>query len=121
MWDLVGSPVLARLLAHTFDAGRVVAAVCHGPAALVGVTLSNGAPLVRGRTLTGFTNEEEDSVGLSDVVPFLIETEMRAQGAQFHGKERWAPHAVRDGRLVTGQNPRSSQSTAQMVLEALRA
>lgn len=121
MWDLVDSPVLSRLIADYFDGGKVVSAVCHGPAALVGVTLGNGAPLVRGRRLTGFTNEEEDSVGLSDVVPFLIETQMRAQGAEFHGAERWAPHTIRDGRLVTGQNPRSSAGTARQVLEALRA
>ena len=121
MWDLADSPVLARLLARFFDAGKVVAAVCHGQAALIGVTLGNGAPLVRGRRVTGFTNEEEHSVGLADVVPFLIETQMRAVGAEFSGGESWAPYTVRDGRLVTGQNPRSSERTALQVLAALRA
>ena len=98
-----------------------MAAVCHGQAALIGVTLGNGAPLVRGRRVTGFTNEEEHSVGLADVVPFLIETQMRAVGAEFSGGESWAPYTVRDGRLVTGQNPRSSERTALQVLAALRA
>ncbi|MCA9711904.1 MAG: type 1 glutamine amidotransferase domain-containing protein [Myxococcales bacterium] len=121
MWDLVEEPALSRLIAQAFDAGKVVAAVCHGLAALVGVTLGNGAPLVRGRRVTGFTNDEEEAVGLRDVVPFLLETQLRALGAEFHGGERWAPHTVRDGRLVTGQNPRSSAGTARQVLEALRA
>ncbi|MEM9454992.1 MAG: type 1 glutamine amidotransferase domain-containing protein [Myxococcota bacterium] len=121
MWDLIDSPVLCRLVARLFDAGKVVAAVCHGSAVLVGVTLGNGAPLIRGRRVTGFTNDEEDALGLRDVVPFLIETQMRVQGAEFCRGERWAPHTIRDGRLVTGQNSRSSAETAKQVLAALRA
>jgi putative intracellular protease/amidase len=119
MWDLPTSAPLARLLGEAFADGRVVAAVCHGPAGLVDVTLPNGGPLVAGKRVTGFTNTEEDAVGLTSVVPFLLETRLRELGARFEGVADFQPYTVTDGNLVTGQNPASSHGVAQAVLERL--
>src|SRR5688500_12108128 len=107
MWDLPQSEALAKILSHTYEHGGVVAAVCHGPAALVNVKLENGSPLVRGKRLTAFSDEEEDLVGLSKVVPFMLERRLTEVGAIYERAAKWSAHAVRDGRLVTGQNPAS--------------
>ena len=119
MWDLAQSPHVASLLGPAYDAGKVVAAVCHGPAALVGVRDAKGEPIVRGRRVAGFSNEEEDAVGLTSVVPFPLETRLRELGGQYERGPKWAPFAVRDRNLVTGQNPQSSADTAREVLTAL--
>lgn len=119
MWDLAGDAALQRLLAEAFDGGRIVAAVCHGPAALVNVRLPNGEPLVRGRRVTAFTNEEERLVKLDTVVPFLLESALRERGARFESGRVWEPFTVTDGRLVTGQNPNSSAPAAREVLNLL--
>jgi putative intracellular protease/amidase len=95
-----------------------VAAVCHGPAALVNAVLSDGRPLVKGRRLTAFTDEEERLVKLDAVVPFLLETTLRERGARFERGPAWEPFTVRDGRLVTGQNPSSSAPAAREVMAA---
>jgi putative intracellular protease/amidase len=121
MWDLPGSDDLARFVAGLFDAGKVVAAVCHGPGGLVDARREDGESILAGRQVTGFTNEEEQAVGLADVVPFLLEDRMRELGGAFEAGPRWSDHAIRDGNLVTGQNPRSSGSTAALVLDALAA
>lgn len=119
MWDLADSPELATLLGRAHDAGKVVAAVCHGPAALVGVRDAKGEPIVRGRRVAGFSNEEEDAVGLTGVVPFPLETRLRELGGRYERGPKWGAFAVRDGNLVTGQNPKSSADTAREVLAAL--
>jgi putative intracellular protease/amidase len=119
MWDLAGSPEAAALLGRAHDAGKVVAAVCHGPAALVGVLDAKGEPIVRGRRVAAFSNEEEDAVGLTGIVPFALETRLRELGARYERGPKWAAFAVRDGKLVTGQNPQSSADTAREVLAAL--
>jgi putative intracellular protease/amidase len=119
MWDLAESAIVARLLGRAHDDGRVVAAVCHGPAALVGVKDAGGAPIVKGRRVAGFTNEEEDAVGLTGVVPFALETRLRELGGRYESGPRWGSFAVRDGKLVTGQNPQSSAAVAKLVVEAL--
>ncbi len=119
MWDLTTSKELASLLAGTFERGGVVAAVCHGPAALAPVVLSDGAPLIRGRKVTGFSDAEEKAAKLDSIVPFLIETRFRELGGKYENAAMWQPHAVRDGRLVTGQNPASSGPVAREVLAAL--
>lgn len=119
MWDLPTDPSVRRAVEDADAAGRVIAAVCHGPAGLVSAVRADGRPLVAGRRVTAFTNREEDAVGLSAVVPFLLETRLRELGAVFHAAPDWQPFAIRDGRLVTGQNPASSAAVADHVLDAL--
>jgi putative intracellular protease/amidase len=119
MWDLADNPPLATLLAQAYENAKVVAAVCHGPAALVNVRLSNGKPLIAQRRVTGFSNAEEEAVGLAKVVPFALETQLRERGAKYEAGPLWQPFAVRDERLVTGQNPASSALAAQQTLAAL--
>jgi putative intracellular protease/amidase len=119
MWDLTDNPALARLLAAGFEAGKVVAAVCHGPAALVGVRLRSGEPLVAGRRVNGFSDEEEIAVGLAKVVPFMLEAKLKSLGGRYERGPTWGSFAVADGRLVTGQNPASSSLVAQKTLEIL--
>ncbi|MEU9100355.1 type 1 glutamine amidotransferase domain-containing protein [Streptomyces sp. NPDC048361] len=113
MWDFPGSTALAEHARDVYEAGGVVAALCHGPAALVGVRLSDGRPLVEGKRLTAFSNAEESAVGLTDVVPFALQTALEELGAQHEAAAtEFAAHAVTDGRLVTGQNPASATDTA---------
>ncbi|WP_207482244.1 type 1 glutamine amidotransferase domain-containing protein [Arenibaculum pallidiluteum] len=120
MWDYPGNEKLAEMIVTADEEGKVVAAVCHGPACLTGVTMRGGRPLVEGRRVTAFTDAEEEAVGLSKVVPFLLESRLRDLGARFESTGPWQPFAVRDGRLVTGQNPQSSELVARHVIEALR-
>jgi putative intracellular protease/amidase len=120
MWDLPSSVALARLVGSAFDAGRVVAAVCHGPAGLVSASLADGRPLVAGRRVAGFTDEEEAAVGLADVVPFHLEQRLRELGAEVVVAPAFTSNAVRDGRLVTGQNPQSSEALAVQIVAALQ-
>ena len=119
MWDLAESDVLAKLLGHAHDEGKVVAAVCHGPAALSSVKDASGAPLVKGKRVAGFSNEEEDAVGLTGIVPFALETRLRDLGGLYESGPKWGSFAVRDGHLVTGQNPASSAAVAKLVVEAV--
>lgn len=119
MWDLPESAALARLIGAAWREGKVVAAVCHGPAGLLAARDAEGGPLVEGRRVAAFTNAEEDAVGLTEAVPFLLETRLAEQGALIDKAEPFAPHAVADGRLITGQNPASSAPTAKLVLDAL--
>jgi putative intracellular protease/amidase len=121
MWDFPGATDLARFTVALYERGGVVAAVCHGPAALVGLRLSDGAPLVAGKQVSAFTNEEEAAVGLTEVVPFLLETALVGLGARFSGAPKFTEHAVADARLVTGQNPASAQRVAELTLEQLHA
>lgn len=118
MWDLPDSAALGGLLASAWKSGAVIGAVCHGPAGLLSARLSSGAPLVEGRRVAGFTNAEEDAVGLSDTVPFLLEDRLKSQGARFESGPDWGAFAVADGKLVTGQNPASSARVARLMLEA---
>lgn len=120
MFDLPGNSKLQTLIREFFESGRVVAAVCHGPAGLVGATLSTGEPLVKGRRVTAFTDEEERAAGLDKAVPFLLETRLRELGADFVAAAKWANHVETDGRLVTGQNPQSGESAARKVVELLK-
>lgn len=119
MWDLPDSQALARLLGALFDAGKFVSAVCHGPAGLVSAKRQDGRPLVEGKRVSAFTNSEEDGVGLRDVVPFLLEDRLQELGAHYEKAPDWHPFAVRDGTLITGQNPQSSERVAQLLLEGL--
>jgi putative intracellular protease/amidase len=119
MWDLAEDTALSALLAQAYEQGRVVAAVCHGPAALVNVRLTSGRYLVADKRVAAFTNAEEAAVGLDEVVPFALESRLKERGAKHEAGPMWAPFAVRDGNLVTGQNPASSVAVAKATLEAL--
>jgi putative intracellular protease/amidase len=116
MWDLAESPVSIALLESFYNSGKPIALVCHSPGVLRHVTYQ-GAPLVKGKHVTGFTNGEEAEVQLTKVVPFLVEDELMRLGAIFEKRADWQPFAVVDGRLVTGQNPASSTSAAQALLK----
>lgn len=121
MWDFSQSTNLGNVVAKAYENGAVVGAVCHGPAGLVSATLSNGEPLVRGKKVNCFTDSEEDAVGLTEVVPYLLESKLTQLGAQFEcNPNNFQAHAVRDGRLITGQNPRSSERAAALMIEALQ-
>jgi putative intracellular protease/amidase len=120
MWDLAESPVSIALLESFYDSGKPVALVCHSPGVLRHVTY-RGAPLVKGKRVTGFTNGEEEAVRLTDVVPFLVEDELKRLGATFEKLANWQPFSIVDGRLITGQNPASSTFAAQNVLKLLAA
>ena len=118
MWDLAESPVSIALLESFYNSGKPIALVCHAPGVLRHVTY-NGAPLVKGKHVTGFTNGEEEEVQLTKVVPFLVEDELLRLGAVFEKVANWQPFAVTDGRLITGQNPASSTSGAQALLKLM--
>jgi putative intracellular protease/amidase len=120
MFDLPGHVTLGRLLSDFALQGKIIAAVCHGPAGLIGARRADGAPLVTGKTITAFTNEEESATGLDGLMPFLLESKLRELGARFIVKPRWSDHVEVDGKLITGQNSQSSRSIAQAVLEALK-
>jgi len=119
MYDLPSSEELARTLASFHESGRVIAAVCHGPAGLLGARLPDGSPLVKGKRVTGFTNAEEKAAGFDTLMPFLLENRLRELGATFVGAPMWSDHVERDGLLITGQNPQSSASAAKAVIAAL--
>jgi putative intracellular protease/amidase len=118
MWDLAEYPVSIALLESFYNSGKPIALVCHSPGVLRHVTY-NGAPLVKGKRVTGFTNEEEADVQLTKVVPFLVEDELKRLGAIFEKVPNWQPFSITDGRLITGQNPASSTSAAQALLKLL--
>lgn len=120
MWDLAESPVSIALLESFYNSGRPIALVCHSPGVLRHVTYQ-GAPLVKGKHVTGFTNGEEAEMQLSNVVPFLVEDELMRLGAIFEKKADWEPFSVVDGRLITGQNPASSTIAAQTLVDLLAA
>ncbi|KAF7600113.1 MAG: glutamine amidotransferase [Candidatus Dactylopiibacterium carminicum] len=120
MWDLPASDRLAKLLTEAWGEGKVIAAVCHGPAGLVNAKDEKGQPLVAGRRAAAFTNTEEVAAGMDKTVPFALETRIRALGARYESGPDFQPFAVRDGRLVTGQNPASSEKVAELVLQAVR-
>lgn len=120
MWDLPNSKPLADIISQAYAQNKVVAAVCHGPAGLIGATKPDGSPLVAGLNISSFTNAEEDAVGLSDTVPFMLETKLRELGANFQSVANFEPFAITEGNLITGQNPGSSLLVANKVLEALK-
>lgn len=121
LWDLVDDSHSKALIEATLAQEKPVALVCHAPAVLKNVRSADGKPLVSGKSVTGFTNEEEAAVGLADVVPFLLEDELKRLGATFSKAGVFVPHVVRDGLLITGQNPPSSEPAADALLDALAA
>ena len=119
MWDLCQEEKLAKLLEEFDRASKIVAAVCHGPAGLVGAKKDDGTPLVAGKKVTAFSNSEETTVGLHEVVPFLLETRLCDLGAEFIKAEDFQAKVIQDGNLITGQNPASSTATAEAVIASL--
>jgi putative intracellular protease/amidase len=120
MWDLPTSDALAHIIGAVHAAGGVIGAVCHGPAGLVAAKRPDGQPLVKGVKIAAFTDAEEEAAGLTAEMPFLLETRLRALGASHQPAPNFTENAVRDGRLVTGQNPMSSDKVAKLFVEALQ-
>jgi putative intracellular protease/amidase len=118
MWDLAESSVSIALLESFYNSDKMIALVCHSPGVLRHV-MYQGEPLVKGKRVTGFTNEEEAEVQLTHVVPFLVEDELKRLGAKFEKVPKWQPYSIVDGRLITGQNPASSTSAAEALLTSL--
>ena len=116
MWDLAEDENSIKLLESFLAAGKTFALVCHSSGALRHVKTPDGRPLVQGKTVTGFTNGEEEEVGLTNVVPFLVEDELMRLGATFSKVKNWGVHVVADGQLITGQNPASSGPAARELL-----
>jgi putative intracellular protease/amidase len=120
LWDLAEDKHSIALIEAFYNAGKPVAAVCHAPGVLRHAKTAEGQPLVKGRKVTGFTNSEEEAVQLTDVVPFLVEDELKAKGGIFSKGPDWASYVLTDGLLLTGQNPASSQATAEALLAKLK-
>ncbi len=121
LWDLANDRHSIALIESFIAANKPVALVCHAPGVLRDVKAADGSPLVAGRKVTGFTNSEEAGVGLTDVVPFLVEDMLRAAGGQYSKGPDWGSYVVSDGLLITGQNPASSAETAAVLVKHLGA
>lgn len=120
LWDLAENHNSIALIESMYASGKPVAAVCHAPAVLRHAKAPDGSPLVQGRSVTGFSNAEEAAVQLTDVVPFLLEDELKAKGANYSKADDWQPNVIADEILITGQNPASSELAAKAVLEKLK-
>jgi putative intracellular protease/amidase len=119
MWELAEDENSIKLIESFLAAGKTFALVCHSSGALRHVKTPDGKPLVEGKTVTGFTNGEEEEVGLTKVVPFLVEDELMSLGATFSKVKNWGVHTVADGQLITGQNPASSGPAAKLLIDTL--
>jgi len=119
LWDLAEDRNSIALIESMYAKGKPVAAVCHAPAVFRHTKAPDGSALVKGKSVTGFSNTEEAAVQLSEVVPFLVEDELKAKGANYSKVDDWQPYAITDENLITGQNPASSVSVAKAVLEML--
>lgn len=120
MWDFPEDQRLGRLVGEMYDAGKLVGAVCHGPAAFVGAKRADGKPLVDGKRVNCFTDAEEKHVELDGVVPFLLESKLREQGGQVETAEKFQEIVVEDGTLITGQNPASAKPLAERIAARLK-
>jgi len=121
LWDLANNAYSIRLIEAMYASGKLVAAVCHAPAAFLHAKAPDGTPLVKDKNVTGFADTEEALVGLTDVVPFLVEDMLVQNGGKYSKAADFQPHVVIDGNLITGQNPASSEPAAQEVLRQLAA
>ena len=120
LWDLAKDQNSISLIEQTLQADKPVALVCHAPGVLREVKDAEGHSIVEGKTVTGFSNTEEDGVGLTDVVPFLVEDMLKEKGGKYSKAEDWQVHVQQDGLLITGQNPASSAATAEALLKLLK-
>lgn len=121
LWDLATDATSIELIESFYNNEKPIAFVCHSPAALANVKAKNGEPLVKGKSVTGFSNTEEEAVQLTKVVPFLLEDELKKQGANYSKGEDWASYTKQDGLLITGQNPGSSEAAAELLLKTLKS
>lgn len=121
MWDLTNDAASIKLIEAFWKSKKPVASVCHAPSVLLNVKDENGDFLVKGKRVTGFTNTEEAAVKLTDIVPFLLEDELKKKGGLYSKKADWASYVVKDGLLITGQNPASSEAVAHELLELLKS
>lgn len=121
LWDLAEDTDSKTLLEAFYASNKPIAAVCHAPGVLKHVMAPDGHPVVKGKRVTGFTNTEEQAVGLTEVVPFLVEDMLKAKGGDYSKAADWASYVVEDGHLITGQNPASSQAVAEALLKRLEA
>ena len=119
LWDLPDNPASIKLIEDFWSVNKPVSAVCHAPIALVNAKQRNGEHIVKGRDVTGFTNSEEETVGLTHVVPHLVEDTLIARGARYSKADDWQAYTCQDGNLITGQNPASSEAVAHLVIAAL--
>ena len=120
LWDLAKDQNSISLIEQTLQADKPVALVCHAPGVLRDVKDAEGHSIVEGKTVTGFSNTEEDGVGLTDVVPFLVEDMLKEKGGKYSKAEDWQVYVQQDGLLITGQNPASSAATAEALLKLLK-
>jgi putative intracellular protease/amidase len=120
MWDFPENTALAKLAADIYENNGLVSAVCHGPAGLVNIKLSNGSYLVAGKKVAAFTNEEEEQVGLTKVVPFLLAEKLKERGAVHVPAANWTNNVQIDGRLITGQNPQSAETVGEKIASLLK-
>lgn len=120
MWDFPDNVAVQNAIREVYEDGKVVAAVCHGPAALVNAKLSNGEYLIKDKKVAAFTNDEEEEVQSTNVVPFLLATGLELHGALHQNAPNWSDNIAVDGRLITGQNPQSATSVGKAILAALK-
>lgn len=120
LWDLAGDARSVALIEDAANQGKVIGAVCHGPAVFRDALDGDGSPLVSGRRVTGFSNSEEEGVQLTSVVPFLVEDMLMEKGGEYSKGDDWSSYVVTDRRLITGQNPASGEAAAEAVLDALK-
>ena len=120
LWDLANDQNSISLIEQTLQVNKPVALVCHAPGVLRDVKNAEGRPIVEGKSVTGFSNTEEDGVGLTDIVPFLVEDTLKEKGGQYSKAEDWQVYVQQDGLLITGQNPASSAATAEALLKLLK-
>ncbi|WP_118181583.1 type 1 glutamine amidotransferase domain-containing protein [Paraburkholderia phosphatilytica] len=121
MWDFADSEAVQKVIREIWEAGGIVSAVCHGPAALVNALLSDGRYLVAGRKFAAFTDEEEAEVKYTQVVPYLLASTLKQRGALHQPAANWSKNVVTDGRLITGQNPASARGVGEAVIARLKA
>lgn len=119
MWDLPLNNELNKIAASIYENNGIVAAVCHGPAGILNIQLSDGSYLVKGKKVNGFTNEEEELVKLTGVVPFLLEDQLKEKGGIYEKSAPWQSHVTTDQRLITGQNPQSAKGVGAAIVQAL--
>lgn len=119
LWDLANDDTSIKLIENFYNTQKPIAFVCHAPAALVNVKAENGHPLVKGKRVTGFADTEEEAIGLTKVVPFLVEDKLKKLGAHYSKGADWGSYTQHDGLLITGQNPASSAAVAELLLKTL--
>ena len=119
LWDLTNDADSIQLIKTFWTSKKPIAAVCHAPAVLLNINYENGEPLLKNKLVTGFSNTEEEAVQLTDIVPFLLEDELKNKGGIYSKKGNWDSYTVKDGLLITGQNPASSEAAAEELLKLL--